>query len=101
MACAASPSQRKKEGGEEMSVRKCMGSKCWSEELTFVILFCACKWRSSWESKPTSGRESACVRHANAFVNMCHVSFLWLLKQLGNFQLWKFVKMDEINVYLV
>lgn len=37
-------------------------------------------------------KESGCVMHENAFANTSQVSFLWLLKQLGAFQLWKFVK---------
>ena len=36
-------------------------------------------------------KESGCVMHENAFANTSQVSFLWLLKQLGAFQLWKFV----------
>lgn len=55
----------------------------------------------SWESKPMIEKESGCVTHENAFVNTCQVSFLWLLKPLGTFQLWKFVKIGRINVYLV
>lgn len=75
-----------KEGrGNISSKNVCMGNKCRSEKLTFVILFCVYKWRSSWESKPMIEKESGCVMHENAFVNTCQVSFLWLLKQLEAF----------------
>ena len=75
-----------KEGrGNISSKNVCLGNKCRSEKLTFVILFCVYKWRSSWESKPMIEKESGCVMHENAFVNTRQVSFLWLLKQLEAF----------------
>ena len=75
-----------KEGrGNIGSKNVCLGNKCRSEKLTFVILFCVYKWHSSWESKPMIEKESGCVMHENAFVNTRQVSFLWLLKQLVAF----------------
>ena len=75
-----------KEGkGNISSKNVCLGNKCRSEKLTFVILFCVYKWSSSWDSKPMIEKESGCVMHENAFVNTCQVSFLWLLKQLEAF----------------